>query len=150
MTTMALDMNRMKTRKTVDVLLVEDNDGDVLLVRRALRAIDTTVQLHVVTDGNAALEFVRRGSPLPDLIILDLNLPRMSGNEVLGELKDDPELREIPVVVFSSSGNSRDVQSAYRGHASSYIQKPQDVDEFFAAVAGLVRYWTKTVLLPTN
>lgn len=141
-------MERMKNR-AIEVLLVEDNHGDVLLVRQALKSIATAVQLHVAKDGAAALEFVRRKSPQPDLIILDMNLPQKSGAEVLDELKADTELREIPVVVFSSSGAVRDVRAAYRAQASSYVRKPEDVDEFFAVVAGMERYWTKTVLLPS-
>jgi chemotaxis family two-component system response regulator Rcp1 len=141
-------MGRMKSR-AISVLLVEDNQGDVLLVRQALNATDTSIELHVARDGVAGLEFVRRKNPKPDLIILDLNLPQKSGCEVLQELKADAELSEIPVVVFSTSGARCDVRAAYRAHASSYVQKPHDVDAFFAVVADLKRYWTETVLLPS-
>jgi chemotaxis family two-component system response regulator Rcp1 len=109
--------------KAINVLLVEDNHGDVMLIRQALKTINAALHLHVAVDGIAGLEFVRRGSPRPDVIILDLNLPGKSGSDVLRELKGDSELTEIPVVVFSSSAASSDVQASYRAHASSYIRK---------------------------
>jgi CheY-like chemotaxis protein len=138
----------MNRPATIDVLLVEDNDGDVILVQEALQAANAHVQLHVVTDGVSALDFVRRQNPRPHLILLDLNLPQKPGREVLNELKSDLDSRAIPIVVFTSSGALKDVHSAY-SHASGYIQKPPDVDEFFAAIAGLERYWAQTVLLPS-
>ena len=143
-------MGKVGTAKTIHVLLVEDNDGDVLLVRQALKAADSRVQLHVVSNGISALRFVSNGSPRPHLIILDMNLPEKAGGEVLQELKGDDALLEIPVVIFTSSSALNDVHLAYRSHAAGYIQKPQDVDEFFAAVAGLERYWARTVLLPAT
>ncbi len=141
-------MGKAGTARTIQVLLVEDNDGDVLLVRQALKAVDSHVQLHVVSNGISALTFVRNSTPRPHLIILDMNLPEKAGGEVLQELKGDSALSHIPVVIFTSSGALSDIHLAYRSHAAGYIQKPQDVDEFFAAVAGLERYWTHTVLLP--
>lgn len=94
------------------------------------------------------MEFVRKQTPRPDLIILDMNLPFKSGQEVLEELKADADLCEIPVVVFTSSASLRDVRAAYRHQASSYVRKPEDVDEFFKVVAGIERYWTETAVLP--
>ena len=132
----------------VDVLLVEDNKGAVLLVRAALEASHARVRLHVVSNGVAALDFVRRQNPRPQLLILDVNLPRKTGLEVLTELKSDPQFAGLPIVMFSSSAATQDVEMAYRAHACGYIQKPDNVDTFFAAIASFERYWTQTVLLP--
>jgi CheY-like chemotaxis protein len=137
-------------RRCLDVLLVEDNDGDIILIRLALDESRAPVRLHVAKDGVEALAFVQRGQPRPDLIILDLNLPRKSGREVLAELKAHPDLKEIPVVIFTSSRADRDVRTAYRAHANTYVRKPEDIDEFYAAVAGLHRYWSETALLPAG
>jgi chemotaxis family two-component system response regulator Rcp1 len=138
-----------RTRPVV-VLHVEDNDGDVILVRDALAAVDATVVLHVVQDGHAAVEFVRRQSPRPDLIILDMHLPKKSGIEVLKELKTDADHMHIPIVIFSNSNSTKEVRDAYSSHANSYIRKPLDIDEFFAAIASFEQYWARTVVLPPN
>jgi len=141
-------MNNAQRPGIIHVLLVEDNDGDVLLIRQALKTPSIRLELHVASTGESALEFVRGNNPRPHVIILDLNLPEKTGGEVLQELKSDGELRKIPVVVLTSSGALSDVQSAYGWQAAGYIRKPEDVDEYFAAVAALERYWTQTVLLP--
>ena len=130
------------------VLLVEDNEGDVLLFRHALKEAGGNLELHVAPDGAAALEFVNRNDPRPNLVVMDLNLPGKTGTEVLQHLKSRADSREIPVVVFSSSAAPDDVHEAYRSQAAGYIQKPQELHEYCAAVAGLRRYWTQTVLLP--
>ena len=139
-------MNTLRPGK-VSVLLVEDNEGDIGLFREGLNAIRATLNLHVVTDGVQAVEFLRT-MPLPNLIVLDLNIPGKSGFEVLEELKQDQSLREVPVVIFSSSSASRDIRRAYQLHANSFVQKPSDVDEFFQAVASIEQFWTRTACLP--
>jgi CheY-like chemotaxis protein len=137
----------------VEVLLAEDNEADVALTRRALR--DGTIQstLHVVGDGEAALRFVRRegehrDAPRPDLVLLDINMPRMGGLEVLAAIKEDPELRTIPVCVLSSSDNDRDVQRAYAAHANAFITKPIEFERFAQAVRAIEGFWFGVVRLP--
>jgi len=143
-------MAKVNRTRPIVVLHVEDSDMDVALVREALTTVDATVILHVVQDGPAAVEFVRKRSPRPDLIILDMHLPTTSGIEVLKELKEDAEHLDIPIVIFSNSNSIKEVQDAYTNHANSYIRKPADLDEFFAAIASLEQYWAHTVILPAN
>jgi chemotaxis family two-component system response regulator Rcp1 len=133
-------MNTKPTRPgTLSVLLVEDDAGDVLIAREALRAGKLSTVLHVVTDGVAAMAFLRRedgyaSAVRPDLILLDLNLPRMSGHEVLAAIKKDPRLRRIPVVVLSTSQAHEDIAMSYDLHAAVHVSKPVDFDEFAAVV----------------
>lgn len=135
------------------ILLVEDNPGDVRLVREALENQPRHSQLHVVADGIEALAFLRRegsqaGTRRPDLILLDLNLPRMDGRELLAELKSDPELACIPVVVFTSSDADGDVERAYGLHANCYVPKPADLDRYLAAVRAIEELWLGWAQLP--
>jgi len=123
----------------VDVLLVEDDPGDVLMTRDAFEGYHMGVQLHVACDGEEALGFLRRigdfaGAPRPALVVLDLNLPRRSGLEVLGDLKADDELRIIPVVVLTTSQAEQDILRSYQLHANAYVIKPFDPEEFTAAI----------------
>jgi two-component system, chemotaxis family, response regulator Rcp1 len=143
-------MSKAKSASPIVVLHVEDNENDAVLVRQALAAMDASVQCHLVQDGFAALEFVRKKTPRPHLIILDMHLPGKSGLEVLAELKNDSEHMDIPVVIFSSSASKRDIRAAYCAHANSYIRKPEEMDEFFEVIAGVERYWARTVLLPLS
>jgi len=136
----------------LNILLVEDDPGDVVLVREALGEREPPLSLEVVGDGVEAMRFVRAegvhaASPRPDLILLDLNLPRKSGAEVLAEIKGDPALRTIPVIILTTSNADEDVMRAYRNHANAYVSKPSDfarfreivhrIDEFFAGVVSL-------------
>ena len=139
----------MKKQRSVDVLLVEDNEGDVELVRAALSETRGGINLCVVTDGLEAMRTLRDRRFRPRLIILDLNIPGMSGYDVLREVKADQDLCAIPVVIFTSSAASKDVRTSYELHASSFVRKPADVDDFFAVIAGMERYWTQTATLPT-
>lgn len=136
-------MNRI-----IRILLVEDNHGDIDLVREALRDFAPRVQLHVAENGIDALECVRDRRSRPHLIVLDLNIPGKSGYDVLRELKEDPELCELPVVIFTSSTAQKDVHTAYRLHANSFVRKPVDLDEFFAVIGSLQRFWVETAILP--
>ena len=139
----------------MDILLVEDNPADARLVREALAESDLTADLHWVSSGEEALSFLRRGTtfenaPTPDLVLLDLNLPGLRGQEVLCDIKQDPALLSIPVVVLTSSGARQDVLDAYAAHANSYVVKPADFDQFLALVGTIQKYWLTSVLLPTR
>lgn len=140
-------------RESADVLLVEDNPGDVRLTREAFEANGIDVTLHVVEDGGVALDFYyRRGeyvdAPRPDLVLLDLNLPQTGGEEVLETLCDEPTLRVIPVIVLSGSENQTDVVTAYENCANAYLVKPVDPDEFIDAIHSLERFWLSAARLP--
>ncbi len=142
-----------ETPRDADVLLVEDNPGDVRLIREAFRDDGVGHTLHVVTDGVEALDYVFRrnafvNEPRPDLIILDLNIPRKDGAAILEELQTDEDLRVIPVVVLTSSRSDADVERAYRLGANGYLTKPVDPEEFIELIRSLVRYWLSTVSLP--
>ncbi len=129
-----------------EILLVEDSQGDVRLIREALREICGGHVLHVVNDGVEALNFLHRtgayvSAPRPDLILLDLNLPRKNGREVLYEIKRDEQLREIPVIVLTISTAEEDIMTAYRLQANCYVIKPVNLDNFFRVLNSVARYW---------
>ena len=139
--------------KPMDILLVEDNPGDVMLVEEVLSDSKVRNRLHVVSDGEQAMEFVRRqgkhaGAPRPDLILLDLNLPKKSGREVLREVKTHPDLKTIPVVVLTSSKSDDDVVKSYELHANAYILKPVDFHQFMKVMRAIEDFWFVTVKLP--
>ena len=141
--------------KPIEVLLVEDNPGDVRLTQEALKNGKVINHLSVVSDGVEATDFLfRRGkfdqAPRPDLILLDLNLPRKNGREVLKEIKDDPDLRRIPVMVLTTSSAEQDLQKAYNLHANCYVTKPVDLDQFLAVVRSIENFWFKIVTLPSE
>ena len=138
----------------IDVLLVEDDQGDVLMTREAFEEHKLRNTLHVVTDGVQAVSFLRRegeyaDAPRPGLILLDLNLPRKDGREVLAELKEDRELRHIPVVVLTTSAAESDIVRSYELHANCYITKPLDLDEFFSVVGSIKNFWLANARLPS-
>jgi CheY-like chemotaxis protein len=137
-----------------DILLVEDNPADVDLTRASLEESRVLSNLHVTTDGVEAMDFLhqRNGfedAPQPDLVLLDLNLPRKDGREVLKECKEDERLRRIPIVVLTSSKAESDVARAYNLHANSYVEKPVDLDGFIDILQGLEAFWLRVVTLPT-
>lgn len=140
----------MSARRTVPVhlMLVEDNPGDVDLVLEVLNESALAPRVTVAVDGADALDRLRAPGDLPDLMILDLNLPKKDGRGVLRELKADPRLRHIPVVVLSSSEADRDLADAYQLQASCFVTKPADLDEFFATVRGIEQFWMGIVKLP--
>lgn len=138
----------------IQILLVEDNPGDVRLTVEALRGAKVSNELHVVGDGEAAMDFLHRrgdhaGAVRPDIILLDLNLPRLEGREVLEQIKSDPDLSTIPTIILTSSSADIDIQEAYELHANCFISKPVDFTEFIAAVRSLEGFWLKIVRLPS-
>jgi two-component system, chemotaxis family, response regulator Rcp1 len=140
-------------RHPIHILLVEDNPGDVELTLKALHDGKLRNTITVVTDGEEAMAYLRGGqgherATRPDLVLLDLNLPKMDGREVLQAIKDDPALREIPVVVLTSSAAERDILESYRLQANCYITKPVDLDQFFDVVRALEQFWFEVVQLP--
>ncbi|MFG3439048.1 response regulator [Nonomuraea sp. NPDC047897] len=139
--------------RPIEVLLVEDDQGDILLTREAFELNKLRNRLHVVNDGEQAMTFLRRqdahkDAPRPDLILLDLNLPRMDGMEVLREIKDDPDLRTIPVVILTTSEAEEDILQGYRLHANAYVAKPVDFDAFIRVVRQIDDFFVSVVKLP--
>jgi CheY-like chemotaxis protein len=146
-------MNGHPRGRAIEILLVEDNPGDVRLIREALRDGKVWNNPHVVADGESALDFVfRRGehadAPRPDLILLDLNLPKKDGREVLKVIKSDPDLRRIPVVVLTTSKEEEDVLRAYNLAANCYVSKPVEFDEFMKVIRMIEDFWLTIVALP--
>lgn len=137
----------------IEILLVEDNPADVRLTQEALRESKISNRLHAVGDGEQALRFLRREgehaeSPRPDLVLLDLNLPRLSGREVLAQVKADPALRRIPVVVLTTSEAEEDIVRSYDLHANAYVRKPVDFHQFTDVVRLIEDFWFTVVKLP--
>lgn len=137
----------------IDILLVEDNEGDVLLSQIAFKDSEYDCQLHVASDGELAMDFLYQrndftDSPTPDIVLLDLNLPKKNGLSVLEDIKNDPDLRRIPVVIMTSSQANTDIISGYDLQASGYIIKPLSLQKFADMVEGLDKYWFTTVVLP--
>lgn len=143
------------TERAVTILLVEDNPGDARLTMEAFRDAKVRNDLRVVGDGVEAMAFLHRkesyaDAPRPDIILLDLNLPRKDGRQVLEEIKSDEDLRRIPVAVLTTSRAERDVFTSYNLHANCYITKPVDLDEFIRVVRGIENFWLSIVKLPTQ
>jgi CheY-like chemotaxis protein len=141
--------------ESILILLVEDNPGDVRLTREALKDMKMSNTLYVVPDGVEALAFLRRETayadmPRPDIILLDLNLPRKDGREVLAEIKQDDTLRRIPVVVLTTSDDDRDILTSYDLHANCYITKPVDIRRFIEIVKNIENFWFSIVKLPPD
>jgi CheY-like chemotaxis protein len=137
----------------IEILLVEDNPGDVRLTREALREARVRNRLHVAADGVEALAFLRRtgrytDAARPDLVLLDLNLPRKNGREVLEEIKGDAALSQIPVVILTTSQAEQDIMESYRLRANAYVAKPVDLDQFMKVVRSIEQFWLEIVRLP--
>jgi chemotaxis family two-component system response regulator Rcp1 len=131
------------------ILLVEDNAGDVRLTREALREADVSVELIAVPDGEQAIEYLRdAGAARPDIVLLDLNLPKKDGLEVLEAIRGDRDLRRTPVIMLSTSASARDVLACYERGANCYVVKPIDLDEFTALVQAINRFWLGVARLP--
>ena len=139
--------------RAIEILLVEDNPGDVRLMTETFREGKINNRLSVVEDGVEALAFLRRegkhsSAPRPDLILLDLSLPRKNGQEVLAEIKQDPELKRIPVCVITSSAAEKDIVEAYNNYVNCYLTKPVDLDQFMGVVRCVEDFWLSVVKLP--
>ena len=148
-------MSGEEMSRPIEILLVEDNPGDVRLIKEAFREGKVLNVLHVVEDGVEAMAFLRRENtyaqaPRPELILLDLNLPRKDGREVLAEIKGDENLKRIPVVILTSSKSEEDVFRTYNLHANAYVAKPMGLNEFMATVRSIEDFWLAIVKLPPN
>lgn len=147
-------MDKYETKgNPIEILLVEDNAGDVRLTREALKDAKVLNTLHVARDGEEAMDYLcRKGkyadAPRPDLILLDLNLPRKDGREVLAEIKADEDLKRIPVVILTTSKSEEDVLKVYNLHANCYVTKPLDLDQFVRVVQAIEDFWFTVVRLP--
>ena len=138
---------------SIEILLVEDSPGDVRLTQEVFRAINASIQLHVANDGLEAMAFLRRegahfNAPIPDLILLDLNLPKMDGRQVLARLKEDERLQMIPTVILSTSADHADIVRSYELQANCYLSKPVQLGEFETVVQSITDFWLKKVKLP--
>lgn len=148
-------MNKTMAERSCRILLVEDNPGDIRLTQEVFRDSRLTIELQVARDGVEALDLLNaagngNAEPLPDLILLDLNLPRKDGREVLTEVKSSQRLRCIPVLVLTTSKAERDVMDCYERHANCYLNKPLDLDAFVSLVQIIEQFWLSTVLLPSQ
>jgi chemotaxis family two-component system response regulator Rcp1 len=137
----------------IEVLLVEDSPGDVRLTREAFKDAKVHINLHVASDGIDAMAFLRRegehaNAPRPDLILLDLNLPKKDGRQVLAELKESPTLKCIPVVILTTSASEADIRGSYQLHANCFITKPVDLEGFLTVVKSIDNFWLSVVKLP--
>ena len=143
-----------KNIRPVNVLLVEDNPGDVRLTQEAFKEAKMSIQLDVTMDGAEAIKFLRKegeyeAAVTPDLILLDLNLPKKDGREVLKEIKTDDKLKRIPVVVLTTSNAEQDIMKSYNLHVNCYINKPVDFEKFFDIIQKIEEFWLTTAILPT-
>lgn len=141
--------------RQVEFLLAEDNPGDVRLTQEALRESKISNNLNVVKDGVEALAFLRKegqyaDAPTPDVVLLDLNLPKKDGREVLAEIKSDPQLKRIPVVIVTSSEAEKDILRTYDLHANCYVSKPVDLDQFIKVIQAIESFWLTIVKLPSD
>lgn len=141
--------------KPIHILLVEDNEGDIFLTTEAFENAKVITDLSVVRDGKAAMDFLKRegdyqSATEPDLILLDLNLPKRNGYEVLEFVKSDTKVNHIPVIILSTSSAQSDINSCYNKHANCYITKPVDVENLFNIISKIENFWLSIVKLPTN
>ena len=135
----------------IHILLVDDNEGDILLTREALDDARIVNKISIAYDGLEAIRFLKKqpvGRDTPDLILLDINLPKMNGTEVLAIIKNDPELKRIPVIMLTTSSAEKDILASYDNHANCYITKPVDLDRFMAVVRTIEDFWISIVKLP--
>ncbi len=142
-------------QRPIEILHVEDNPGDIKLAEIALAELTSATRVHVVTDGDQAINFLRRRgtyalSPRPDLILMDLNIPKLDGREVLREIKSDKDLRKIPVIVLTSSEAEQDIRMSYDLQANCYIRKSESLDQFLSVFKSIENFWFQTVRLPSE
>lgn len=146
-------MVRYSKEQKLIVLQVEDDRADILLMREALRESPYKIDLFAVSDGMEALDYLRRKgqfstAPRPNLIVLDLNMPRKDGRELLHEIKTDPALKDIPVVILTTSAAKRDIERSYELGCSCFFTKPADLDEYIILIEGIVKFWATTARVP--
>ncbi len=146
-------MTENRSCRPIEILMVEDNPGDVRLTIEALKEGKVRNNLTTVEDGEAAMKYLRRQGPYskvprPDLVLLDLNLPKKNGREVLAEIKDDPDLKRIPVVILTVSEAEQDIIKSYNLHANCYITKPVNLEQFIKVVRSIEDFWLSIVMLP--
>ena len=144
----------LQATRTLQVLLIEDNPGDVRLTQEVFKESTKDINLEVIMDGLEAIKYLNKESPYhqsitPDLILLDLNLPKLDGREILKRIKADENLRKIPVVVLSTSTAEQDVHHSYSLHANCFINKPIDFDSFFAIIKQIEDFWLSSIVLPS-
>ena len=147
--------NEFVPSRPANILLVEDNDNDVELTRMSFKMSKMKVNLYVANDGVECMDFLRKQGqftevPLPDLILLDLNMPRMDGREVLTELAQDEQFRHLPVVILTTSAEEKEILKMYKLRCSSYIVKPVDFEQFHRAIRTITEYWFEVVVLPNG
>lgn len=143
----------MSSFQDLEILLVEDNEGDIALTIEAFKEAKIRNHIHVVRDGEEALAYLRKLAPFtqvqtPDIILLDINLPKIDGKEVLQVMKQDPLLKTIPVIMLTTSSAERDVQESYANHANCYVIKPVDLNKFMDVIRSIEEYWVSIVKLP--
>ena len=148
-------MNRQTAERPIEILIVDDNPGDVRLTVEALKDGRVQNRLHTAKDGMEAIAFLRRkgkysNAPLPDLILLDLNMPRMNGSQLLAEIKEDPALKQIPVVILTGSREREDIVKTYNLHADCYVNKSIDLEQFIKTVKSIINFWLTVIKLPTE
>jgi two-component system, chemotaxis family, response regulator Rcp1 len=134
----------------VRILLVEDNEGDIILTKEALKEAKIKNEISVAMDGEQALQLLKSGAPLPDLILLDINLPKVTGLEVLTAIKSDDQLKMIPVIMLTTSSAERDVVHSYANHANCFITKPVDLPRFMEVIKTIEDFWISIVKLPQH
>ncbi len=139
----------------IHILLVDDNEGDIFLTREALEEAKIVNRISVAYDGMEAIRFLKKTPPFtdgetPDLILLDINLPKMDGKEVLGIIKNDPDLKRIPVIMLTTSSSEKDILTSYDNHANCYITKPVDLERFMEVVRTIEDFWISIVKLPKS
>ncbi|GBE05850.1 MAG TPA: response regulator [Nitrospirae bacterium] len=142
-----------ESMRPFNILLVEDNAGDIRLVKEGLKEGKLYHNLHVVEDGEKAMEFLRQeaefsGAPRPDIVLLDLNLPRKDGREVLAEIKNDMKLKNIPIIVLTTSDAEQDITKTYEHHANCYVTKPVDFEQFNRVITAIEKFWFTIAKLP--
>jgi CheY-like chemotaxis protein len=147
--------SKVLSGRAAEILLAEDNENDVELTRQGFKKTELLLNLHHVKDGEECLAFLRKqgkysNAPTPDLVLLDLNMPRMDGREVLAEMVADKDLTSIPVVVLTTSANEEEVLNMYKLRCSSYIVKPVDFEQFLRVIRSIAEYWFTVVVVPTR
>jgi CheY-like chemotaxis protein len=144
-----------KSMKPIHILLVEDNEGDILLTREALEDAKIIVKLSVAKDGKEAIDFVNRqgkytDADVPDLVLLDINLPKKNGHEVLKYIKENEQLKHMPVIMLTTSSSDKDINSSYNNYANCFITKPVEVNDFLTVVSTIENFWISIVRLSTT